>query len=98
MIPLTALALPTYLLFSSAGLTDTPWAVIIPSLVSPFGVYLMRVYAADAIPDGLIEAARVDGAGEFRSSGRWDCGCSAPASSPCSCSRSWRRGTTTSFH
>jgi multiple sugar transport system permease protein len=66
MIPLTALALPTYLLFSSAGLTDTPWAVIIPSLVSPFGVYLMRVYAADAIPDGLIEAARVDGAGEFR--------------------------------
>lgn len=66
MIPLTALALPTYLLFSQIGLTDTPWAVIIPSLVSPFGVYLMRVYAADAIPDGLIEAARVDGAGEFR--------------------------------
>ncbi|MET0861138.1 MAG: carbohydrate ABC transporter permease [Microbacterium sp.] len=66
MIPLTALALPTYLLFSQAGLTDTPWAVIVPSLVSPFGVYLMRVYAADAIPDTLIEAARVDGAGEFR--------------------------------
>ena len=66
MIPTTALALPTYLLFSQAGLTDTPWAIIIPSLVSPFGVYLMRVYAADAIPDGLIEAARVDGAGEFR--------------------------------
>ena len=66
MIPLTALALPTYLLFSSAGLTDTPWAIIIPSLVSPFGVYLMRVYAADAIPNDLIEAARVDGAGEFR--------------------------------
>ncbi len=66
MIPLTALALPTYLLFSSAGLTNTPWAVILPSLVSPFGVYLMRVYATDAIPDGLIEAARMDGAGEFR--------------------------------
>ena len=66
MIPLTALALPTYLLFSKAGLTDTPWAVIIPSLVSPFGVYLMRVYAADAIDDSLLEAARVDGAGEFR--------------------------------
>jgi len=66
MIPLTALALPTYLLFSQAGLTDTPWAVIIPSLVSPFGVYLMRVYAADAIDDSLLEAARVDGAGEFR--------------------------------
>jgi multiple sugar transport system permease protein len=66
MIPLTALALPTYLLFSQAGLTDTPWAVIIPSLVSPFGVYLMRVYTADAVDDSLIEAARVDGAGEAR--------------------------------
>jgi multiple sugar transport system permease protein len=66
MIPLTALALPTYLLFANAGLTDTPWAIIVPSLVSPFGVYLMRVYAADAIPTELMEAARVDGAGEFR--------------------------------
>ena len=66
MIPLTALALPTYLLFASAGLTDTPWAIIVPSLVSPFGVYLMRVYSADAVDDSLIEAARVDGAGEFR--------------------------------
>ncbi|KQS72177.1 hypothetical protein ASG41_18825 [Modestobacter sp. Leaf380] len=66
MIPLTALALPTYLLFNTFGITDTPWAVILPSLVSPFGVYLMRVYAADAVPDSLIEAARVDGAGEFR--------------------------------
>ncbi|MDN4476335.1 carbohydrate ABC transporter permease [Demequina sp. SYSU T00192] len=66
MIPLTALALPTYLLFSSAGLTNTVWAIIVPSLVSPFGVFLMRVYAADSVPDSLIEAARVDGAGEFR--------------------------------
>ncbi|MWC00374.1 carbohydrate ABC transporter permease [Agromyces seonyuensis] len=66
MIPLTALALPTYLLFAQAGLTDTPWAIIVPSLVSPFGVYLMRVYAADAIDDSLLEAARVDGSGEFR--------------------------------
>jgi multiple sugar transport system permease protein len=66
MIPVTALAIPTYLLFSTFGITNTPLAIIIPSLVSPFGVYLMRVYAADAIPDSLIEAARVDGAGEFR--------------------------------
>lgn len=66
MIPLTALTIPTYLLFSSAGITNTPWAVILPSLVSPFGVFLMRVYAADAIPDSLIEAARVDGASEAR--------------------------------
>lgn len=66
MIPLTALALPTYLLFNAASLTNTPWAIILPSLVSPFGVFLMRVYAADAVPDSMIEAARVDGAGEFR--------------------------------
>lgn len=66
MIPLTALAIPTYLLFSSAGLTNTPWAVILPSLVSPFSVFLMRVYAADAVPDSLMEAARMDGAGEYR--------------------------------
>ncbi|GAA0320840.1 carbohydrate ABC transporter permease [Kineococcus aurantiacus] len=66
MIPLTALALPTYLLFNAAHLTNTVWSIILPSLVSPFGVYLMRVYAADAIPDSLLEAARVDGAGELR--------------------------------
>jgi multiple sugar transport system permease protein len=66
MIPLTALAIPTYLLFSSIGITNTPWAVILPSLVSPFSVFLMRVYAADAVPDSLIEAARMDGAGEIR--------------------------------
>jgi multiple sugar transport system permease protein len=66
MVPLTALAIPTYLMFSNFGITNTAWAIILPSLVSPFGVFLMRVYAADAIPDGLIEAARIDGAGEFR--------------------------------
>jgi multiple sugar transport system permease protein len=66
MVPMTALAIPTYLLFSQANLTNTAWAVIIPSLVSPFGVYLMRVYAAGAVDDSLLEAARVDGAGEGR--------------------------------
>ena len=66
MVPLTALAIPTYLLFSKVGLTNTPWAIILPSLVSPFGVYLMRIYAADAIPDSLLESARIDGASEAR--------------------------------
>jgi len=66
MIPSTALVIPTYLLFSQIGLVNTPLAVILPSLVSPFGIYLMRVYAEGAVPDSLIEAARVDGAGEFR--------------------------------
>jgi multiple sugar transport system permease protein len=66
MVPTTALAIPTYLLFSKGGLVNTPWAIILPSLVSPFGLYLMRIYAQDAVPDGIIEAARIDGAGEFR--------------------------------
>jgi multiple sugar transport system permease protein len=66
MIPTTALAIPTYLLFAQARITDTPWAVILPSLVSPFGVYLMRVYADGAVDHTLLEAARVDGAGEGR--------------------------------
>ena len=65
-IPGTALAVPTFLLFSSAGLTNTPWAVIIPSLVSPFGLYLIWTYAVDAVPQEIIEAARIDGAGEIR--------------------------------
>ncbi|MFE2836748.1 carbohydrate ABC transporter permease [Streptomyces mirabilis] len=66
MIPTTALAIPTYLLFAKAGLVNTPWAVILPSLISPFGLYLMRIYAEDAVPDSLVEAARMDGAGELR--------------------------------
>jgi multiple sugar transport system permease protein len=66
MIPTTALAIPTYLLFAKVELVDTPWAIILPSLVSPFGVYLMRVYAEGAVDDTLLEAARVDGAGEAR--------------------------------
>jgi multiple sugar transport system permease protein len=66
MIPLAALTVPTYLLFAKAGLTDTYWAIILPSLATPFGVFLMRVYAADAVDDALIEAARVDGVGELR--------------------------------
>lgn len=65
-IPGTALAVPTFLMFSNMGLTDTPWAVIIPSLISPFGLYLMWVFAAEAVPTELLEAARIDGSGELR--------------------------------
>jgi multiple sugar transport system permease protein len=66
MVPVTALVIPTFVLLSSMHLTNTIWAVILPSLLSPFGVYLMRVYAQDAVPDELLDAARVDGAGDFR--------------------------------
>lgn len=65
-VPGTALAVPTFLLFSELGLTNTPWSIIIPSLISPFGLYLIWVFATDAIPTELLEAARMDGAGEFR--------------------------------
>lgn len=65
-VPGTALAVPTFLLFSQLGLTNTVWAIIIPSLVSPFGLYLIWVYALDSVPTELLEAARIDGAGELR--------------------------------
>lgn len=65
-VPGTALAVPTFLLFSKLHLTNTPWSVILPSLISPFGLYLVWVYARDAVPVDLLEAARIDGAGELR--------------------------------
>jgi multiple sugar transport system permease protein len=65
-IPPTALAVPTFLMFSNMGLTNTVWAIIVPSLISPFGLYLMWVYATEAVPQELLEAARIDGASEFR--------------------------------
>ncbi|NLP83404.1 carbohydrate ABC transporter permease [Microbacterium sp. CFH 90308] len=67
MVPTTALVIPTFVLFAQVGWTNTIWAVILPSLLNPFGVYLMNVYARDSVPDELLDAARVDGAGEFRS-------------------------------
>ncbi|NMO55284.1 carbohydrate ABC transporter permease [Actinoplanes sp. TBRC 11911] len=65
-VPPTALAVPTFLMFSKMGLTNTPWAVIIPSLVAPFGLYLMWTFSAQAIPTEMLEAARMDGASEMR--------------------------------
>lgn len=69
-VPGTALAVPTFLMFSKMGITNTPWSVIIPSLISPFGLYLMWTFAAEAIPTELMEAARVDGASELRTFGQ----------------------------
>jgi multiple sugar transport system permease protein len=66
MVPTTALAIPTYLLFSKVGLVNTPWAIILPSIVSPFGLYLMRVYAESSVHDSILETARIDGASEIR--------------------------------
>ncbi|WP_328379622.1 carbohydrate ABC transporter permease [Streptomyces sp. NBC_01020] len=66
LVPQPLLAIPLYLMFSQVHLVNTYWAVLLPSMVSPFGVYLARIYAAASVPDEVIEAGRVDGAGEFR--------------------------------
>ncbi|GGV53462.1 sugar ABC transporter permease [Streptomyces griseoflavus] len=66
LVPATALALPLFLLFAEVGATNTFWAVFLPSIVSPFGVYLSRIFAAASVPDELLEAARIDGSGELR--------------------------------
>jgi multiple sugar transport system permease protein len=65
-VPTTVFAVPLFLLISKTGLSGSLLAVILPALVNPFGVYLMRIYAEQAIPQDLIDAARVDGANEFR--------------------------------
>jgi multiple sugar transport system permease protein len=66
LVPATALALPLFLIFSQVDMTDTFWSVFLPSIVSPFGVYLSRLFAASSVPDEIIEAARIDGSGEVR--------------------------------
>ncbi|MCU1433513.1 MAG: carbohydrate transporter rane protein 2, family [Pseudarthrobacter sp.] len=66
LVPATALALPLFLIFSEVKLTNTLWAVFLPSMVSPFGVYLARIYAAASVPTELLEAARLDGSSEIR--------------------------------
>lgn len=66
LVPATVIALPLYFLLNTVGLTGTYWAVLLPSMVSPFGVYLARIHANASVPDEVIEAARLDGAGDLR--------------------------------
>ncbi|HMS35809.1 MAG TPA: carbohydrate ABC transporter permease [Arachnia sp.] len=65
-VPVTILIVPLFLMLARMQLINTPWAMILPSMVSPFGVYLMWIFAEETLPVELIEAARIDGAGEFR--------------------------------
>ncbi|MDQ0457861.1 carbohydrate ABC transporter permease [Rhizobium paknamense] len=65
MIPLTVVMVPAYLVIVGVGLVDNLWGVIVPTLATPTGVFLLRQYML-TIPDELIEAARVDAASEFR--------------------------------
>jgi alpha-1,4-digalacturonate transport system permease protein len=65
MIPLQVILIPVYQVTAWLGLVNTLWGLIIPTAATPTGVFLLRQYML-TIPDELIEAARMDGAGEFR--------------------------------
>jgi multiple sugar transport system permease protein len=66
LVPIAAITVPLYLVYAKAHLINSIWGMILPSLVSPVGVYLMRTYVDLSVPRELIDAARIDGAGEIR--------------------------------
>jgi multiple sugar transport system permease protein len=66
LIPNTALVLPIFLEINAVGLVGTPWAVILPFSFFPFGVYLTYIYFSTSISLDLLDAARIDGADEFK--------------------------------
>lgn len=66
LIPGITLAIPQYLLLSEVGLAGGTLSVLLPLIISPFGIYLSRVYSSAAVPQETIEAARLDGASEWR--------------------------------
>jgi multiple sugar transport system permease protein len=65
VVPAQVAMLPLFLLLKEMHLVNTYWGVIIPGMTSVFGIFLVRQYAR-SIPDSLLDAARVDGAGELR--------------------------------
>jgi len=65
LVPGVILAIPQYLLLAQVGLTNTYWSVLLPQIISPYGIYLARIYAAGAVPTDVIEAARTEGAREM---------------------------------
>ncbi|MBD0735685.1 carbohydrate ABC transporter permease [Streptomyces sp. CBMA29] len=66
LVPGALLTIPSFLLFTDLNIIDSPSAIIVPSFFNAFSVYLAKVYAEGAIPPELLEAARIDGAGEYR--------------------------------
>ncbi|WP_327351313.1 carbohydrate ABC transporter permease [Streptomyces sp. NBC_01304] len=66
LMPPVILAVPQYLLLAKADLTDSYASVLLPLILSPYGVYLARIYAAAAVPADVVEAGRMDGASEWR--------------------------------
>lgn len=65
LVPSTVLSLPLYLLVAEVGLVNTYWSILLPSLASPFSVYLARMFSQGYVPGEVIEAARMDGASEM---------------------------------
>ncbi|GAA5035491.1 carbohydrate ABC transporter permease [Streptomyces siamensis] len=66
LMPPVILAIPQYLLLAKADLTDSYASVLLPLVLSPYGIYLARIYAAAAVPGDVVEAGRMDGASEWR--------------------------------
>ncbi|NGO14458.1 carbohydrate ABC transporter permease [Streptomyces sp. HC44] len=66
MVPPQLMIIPLYMMVAELGWTDQLQSVILPSLVNAFGVFFMRQYLIQALPDEIIEAARVDGASSWR--------------------------------
>jgi ABC-type glycerol-3-phosphate transport system permease component len=64
MVPIQVIMVPAFVIISKLGMVNTPWAVILPSAAQAISIFMARQYMA-AIPTELLEAARVDGAGEF---------------------------------
>src|SRR5215469_15630999 len=69
LVPPVVLAVPQYLLLAKVGLTNTYWSVLLPSILSPYGIYLARIFAAAAVPTEVLEASRIDGASDWRAFG-----------------------------
>lgn len=63
MIPFQVIMIPLFIMMARMGLVNTFWGMIIPSIVTPFGIFLMRQFML-GIPKSLLEAARIDGAAE----------------------------------
>lgn len=59
-------AIPRYIVIAKLGMIDTYWAILLPTLSASFGTFLMRQFIGNAVPDAVLEAARIDGASEYR--------------------------------
>jgi multiple sugar transport system permease protein len=66
MVPITAITFPLFLVYTKVGLINSIWGLILPSMLTPVGMYIMRTYVQLSVPRELMDAARLDGAGEVR--------------------------------